>query len=245
MTKIEVEDTLRLITYIKDEQAKGFTKDEIHEKLIKAGWHPKDIEKYLTEYVLSGKVEKESSATIKLFAKYGKFLLPGEEIKAHYVVGHYNIVFTAGRLIILKKFPKNILEFNFKDIELVEYYTDIRWLHSLYFAGYFAGTIIFALFHSSLWTYVVDIIPIAKRFFDFNPFFGMNVLAFLIFLYLLYMALYDLYHFVTSFIGRLRIMPRSMGPTDIMCKLTPDVEKTIQKLEEAISNPAVDEKTTP
>lgn len=245
MTKIEVEDTLKLITYIKQEQAKGFTKEEIHEKLIKAGWHPKDIEKYLTDYVLSGKVGQESPATIKLFARYGKFLLPGEEIKAHYMIGHYNIVFTAGRLILLKKFPKNILEFNFKDIELVEYYTDIRWLHLLYFAGYLAGAVIFFLFHNFLWDKIVEFIPITGRFFEFQPFLGLNILALLIFIYLVYMTIYDLYHFATSFIGRLRIMPKAMGPTDIMCKLSPDVEKVIQKLEEAISNHTVNEKTTP
>jgi hypothetical protein len=234
VNKIDVEDTLRLIKYIKQEQTKGFTKEEIREKLLGSGWRTKDVDKYLTDYVLDGDLEKASADTIELFAKYGKFLLPGEQIKSTHSVGFYNVVFTENRVILLKKFPKNILEFNFKDIELVEYYTDIQWLHLLYFFGYFFGSVIFFFYHSFLWENIVMFASITQRFFDFQPFLGMNVLAILIFVYLIYMALRDLYYFVASFTGKFRIMPRVMGPTDIMCKLTGDVERVIQVIEEKI-----------
>jgi len=231
---IDVEETLHMINYIKEQHAKGFSADEIKKKLLDAGWSKNDVDKYVTEYVLKGGLGAEKSVTIELFAKYGKFLLEGEVIKGHYHAGNFHVVITDQRAIFLKKFPKNLKEFNFKDLELVEYYTMVDWLKCGYAVFYLVFFLLFLRYHHFFWMKIVQLIPPAAEFLNFKLFWNVNVPAAIILIYLLVMFFRDAYRFIASFFGKLRILPKKLGPFDIVTSMTSDVEKVIQILEEKI-----------
>ena len=159
------------MNYIKQQHAKGFTKDEIREQLLTAGWEQNTVDKYLTEILVKQQNFEESTETVELFARYGKFLTAGEEIKFKYTIGFYIIVITTKRLILLRKFPKQLIEFNLETIEIVEYYTNVKTMKGLWAAGYILGGILFYFFQDIFWNRLSLLIPPAQSMLDLNIFF--------------------------------------------------------------------------
>ncbi|MFA6889161.1 MAG: hypothetical protein WC254_06720 [Candidatus Woesearchaeota archaeon] len=229
---MDVDATLKLMNYIKQQHIKGFSKEEIRTQLLGAGWEEKTVIKYLDETLKKEQSFEQSSEFVELFAKYGKFLTDGEEIKFKYPLGFYIAVVTTKRLILLKKFPKTLIEFNLENIELVEYYTNVKMLKVLWAAGYLLGSGIFYFYNEVLWQRLTMIIPIADTFLTIHPFFNMNIIALIILGYCLVMGFYDFFQFILSFVGRVRIMPKGIGPTDIIAQMTPDIEQFIQTMQE-------------
>lgn len=231
---MDVEATLRLINYIKQQHAKGFTKEEIREQLLNAGWEEKTIEKYLKQTLEKQETFESSKEFVELFASYGKFLTEGEEIKFKYDIGLYHVVITTKRLILLRKFPKALIEFNLENIELVEYYTNVKTMKAIWAAGYLLGSLLFYLYNEVLWNRLELLLPITKKFLSIHPFFGLNLIAIIILGYSIIMGVIDLSNFLLSFIGRVRVMPKGVGPTDIISTMTPEVETFIQTMQEQI-----------
>ncbi|MEK6867799.1 MAG: hypothetical protein AABX98_03160 [Nanoarchaeota archaeon] len=220
------------MNYIKQQHAKGFTREEIRELLLTAGWEEKTVDKYLGQTLAKEQSFEESKEFIELFARYGKFLTEGEEIKFKYNIGMYIAVITTKRLILLKKFPKALVEFNLENIDLVEYYTNIKTMKAAWAAAYIIGAILFYFFNDILWNRLTLLIPIADKFLNIHPFFNMNIIALIILGYCMAMGIIDLATFILSFIGRVRVMPKGIGPTDIISKMTPEVEQFIQTMQE-------------
>ena len=229
---MDIDATLRLINYIKQQHAKGFTSEEIREQLLNAGWEAKTVEKYLKETIIKQEKFEESKEFIELFARYGRFLTEGEEIKFKYNIGLYHAVITTKRLILLRKFPKALIEFNLENIELVEYYTNVKTMKALWAAAYFIGSFLFYFYNQILWDRVTLLIPIADKFLKVHPFFDMNIIALIILSYCIIMGIIDFTNFIFSFIGRVRIMPKGIGPTDIISQMTTEVEQFIQTMQE-------------
>lgn len=229
---MDVEATLRLMNYIKQQHAKGFTREEIREQLRNAGWEEKTVDKYLSQTLEKEQRFEESKEFVELFARYGHFLTEGEEIKFKYEIGLYHVVITTKRLILLRKFPKALVEFNLENIELVEYYTNVKTIKGLWGAGYLLGSVLFYLYNNILWERLIKLIPISDNFLSIHPFFGLNLIALIILGYCLTMGVLDLSNFLLSFIGRVRVMPKGVGPTDIISKMTPEVETFIQTMQE-------------
>jgi len=229
---MDVDATLKLMNYIKQQHAKGFSKEEIRTQLLSAGWEEKSVGKYLDETLKKEQIFEQSPEFVELFAKYGKFLTQGEEIKFKYNIGMYIAVVTTKRLILLKKFPKELIEFNLENIELVEYYTNVKTYKALWAVAYLVGSGLFYFFNDILWQRLIMIIPIADKFLYIHPFFGLNIIALIILGYCLAMGLYDLSNFILSFVGRVRVMPKDIGPTDIIATMTPEVEQFIQTMQE-------------
>ncbi|PIN79499.1 hypothetical protein COV16_03875 [Candidatus Woesearchaeota archaeon CG10_big_fil_rev_8_21_14_0_10_34_8] len=223
---------MRLINYIKQQHSKGFSIDEIREQLLDAGWEQKTVEKYLTQTLVKEKSFEESKEFVELFARYGKFLTQDEEIKFKYNIGMYHVVITTKRLILLRKFPKALIEFNLENIEIVEYYTNVRYYKGIWASAYFIGSVLFYLFQSVLWTRLTMLIPIADKFLQIHPVLNLNLISIIILAYTLSMGIYDLTTFILSFIGRVRVMPKQVGPTDIISSMTPQVEEFIQMMQE-------------
>lgn len=229
---MDVDATLRLMNYIKQQHAKGFTKEEIREQLLAAGWQESVVDKYLPQTLEKEQSFEESKEFVELFARYGKFLTEGEEIKFKYEIGLYHVVITTKRLILLRKFPKALIEFNLENIELVEYYTNVKTYKGLWAAGYLLGGVLFYLYQDVIWNRLTLLIPIADKFLQTKPFFGLNLLSVMILGYAVGMGIYDLSNFLLSFIGRVRVMPKGVGPTDIISSMTPQVEEFIQTMQE-------------
>src|SRR3989338_10790314 len=220
------------MNYIKQQHAKGFTKEEIREQLLNAGWEAKTVDKYVSETLVKEQTFEESKEFVELFARYGKFLTEGEEIKFKYNIGMYIAVISTKRLILLKKFPKALVEFNLENIDLVEYYTNVKTMKAAWATAYIIGSVLFYFFNDILWNRLTLLIPIADKFLNIHPFFNMNIIALIILGYCITMGIIDLTTFLLSFIGRVRVMPKGIGPTDIISKMTPEVEQFIQTIQE-------------
>lgn len=231
MILIDVDESLKLINYIKGMQRKGFTKEEIKERLLQVGWSQSSIDKYLREEVLSGKFTQQGGEAIQAFAEYGRFLLADEVIESTYHIGLHSLLITNKRLLVLEKFPKNVSEYYFHDLELVEFYTTIQWLRALYAALYLFGAVIFAVYHLAMWEKLVAVFPPSATFFNFRPLFGFDLATLVIVGYLSVYFCVEFVHFVSSFFGRLRILPKDVGPKEIITRFTPDVEEFLSKIE--------------
>ena len=108
-------------------QRKGFTKEEIKERLLQVGWSQSSIDKYLREEVLSGKfVEKKAAKQFKHSLNMVNSFLQMRLLNQRIHIGWYSLLITNKRLLVLEKFPKNISEYYFNDLELVEFYTTIQ-----------------------------------------------------------------------------------------------------------------------
>ncbi len=199
---------------------------------MQAGWEEKTVDKYVKETLIKQESFEESKEFVELFARYGKFLTEGEEIKFKYDIGLYHAVITTKRLVLLRKFPKALVEFNLENIELVEYYTNLKTTKAVWAAGYLIGSILFYLYNAVLWERLIKLIPISQNFLSVHPFFGLNLIALIILGYSVSMGIIDLAHFILSFVGRVRVMPKGIGPTDIISQMTPEVETFIQTMQE-------------
>lgn len=78
------------------------------------------------------------------------------------------------------------------------------------------------------------LIPIADKFLQIHPLFNLNIIAIIILGYALSIGIYDFIEFLLSFIGRVRVMPKQIGPTDIISSMTHDAENFIQTMQEHI-----------
>ncbi len=230
---IDVEDSLRLINYIKAQQAKGFSRDEIREKLDNAGWKRREIEYYTSDAIFYHDIHADIA--LELIARYGKFLLEGEEITSYFHIGLNSMVLiTNHRFIFLRKFPRMLKAFYFKDIELVEYFTIVQWSHLGYSLFYLGFASAFLKIHHILWKQLVSFLPFTSAVLNFKVLADFNLPALIIAGYLLFYFVSDAYFFATSFIGKLRILPKHLGPVDIMTPLTSEIEHLIQRIEEKI-----------
>jgi hypothetical protein len=80
------------------------------------------------------------------------------------------------------------------------------------------------------------VIPIAEKFLTTTPFFNLNLIAIIILGYTIFMGIHDLVIFLLSFIGRVRVMPKDIGPTDIISRMNPQVEEFIQNMQERMGH---------
>jgi hypothetical protein len=217
-------------------QGKGFSRDEIKDRLQNVGWSQTAIDKYLRDEVLNASFSEKGSEEIETFAEYGKFLLGDECIESHYKLGMNTLIITDKRLLVLRKFPKNISEFYYADIELVEFYTAIRWVRLGYALLYFFGMFIFFFFRQGIWEKVAAILPASASFFNFRPFLGMDLATILVVGYFLTYFFIDIFSFASSFMGRVRILPKNLGPKEIIARYTGDVEEFLEKVDEKLEN---------
>jgi len=171
------------------------------------------------------------------FDKYKNLLLDGETIKEAYDVGFlcfrlYVILFTGKRLILLKKIPRNVIELDYKDIELVEFYTNIEWLKMFY------AILIYVLLYqifiniNVLLEKVIEFVPPLEPLLYAGNFFGMNMGTFVPSAMLFVAGTYFAGLFVLSAIGRLRILIYDQPPFDIATIYDSTVTKLIHTFSE-------------
>ncbi len=171
------------------------------------------------------------------YDKYKNLLLDNESIKEAYTVGFlccrlYVLLFTEKRLILVKKIPRNVIELNYKDIELVEFYTNIEWLKMFY--GLLLYVLLYEIFLNIevLLEKVVEFVPPLEPLIYAGNFFGMNMGTFLPSAVLFIAATYFAGLFVLSAIGRLRILIYDQPPFDIATLYDSTVTKLIHSFSE-------------
>lgn len=178
---------------------------------------------------------KETNKT--RYDKYKDLLLEGEHIKEAYHIGFlifklYIVLFTNKRLILIKKIPKNVIELDYKDIELVEFYTNIEWLKMFY--ALLLYVLLYQIFINIdiLLEKIVEFIPPLEPLLYAGDFFGMNMGAFFPSAILFIAGTYFAGLFVLSAIGRLRILVYDQPPFDIATLYDKKVTKLIHTFSE-------------
>ncbi len=184
----------------------------------------------------SGLVQTESG--LKDFARWFKpTLMPGEKIESTFDLGFwrfdvYTIFATNLRLIVVKRFPKNLMEVNYDQIELMEYYTDVEWLKGLYAFFGFMLSIMFIFNRAAIMEGVYEIIGPLQKLFGAITLFGIPGGELLIFIGALCVSFFFLGLFVMSLFGKLRLILYEQAPFDIITELTPQIQQLIMMVDQ-------------
>lgn len=174
-------------------------------------------------------------AAAKKLDWYSPALMPGENTETQFKLGYflklYHVFATNKRLIIVKRFPKNLMEMAYDDVELVEYYTNVEWLKSLYSAALFILAFAFLFGREAIMSQLFNSVPLLAPFIGRGNIFGMNYGALLIFAVLLCAAVYFAGLFVISMLGCLRILLKDQAPFDISTPFSTDIQDLIKAVE--------------
>lgn len=181
------------------------------------------------------------------YAPYRQYLLQGEQVEFAATLGFherfklYHIVSTNLRLIIIKVFPKNLIELEYKDIEVVEYYTNVAWLQLIYASFLSFVSVLFFLNHDAIMDKMRLFFPPAEPLLYAGNFFGLTAGSFIVLAVLLVAAIYFAGWWVLSLFGRFRILIYQQAPMEIVTGLTPGVQQLIKLIEQKkrIAKPAV------
>ncbi|MBI2147564.1 hypothetical protein HYU19_03735 [Candidatus Woesearchaeota archaeon] len=157
------------------------------------------------------------------------------------IFGLYRIMSTNKRLIIVKRFPKNLIETEYENIEFAEYYTNVEWLIGFYAAGLVVLSVLFAINHALIMDKLFQSAPFLQPFLGSILIWKISIGAGLLFAGLLIAGLYYAGQFVISLFGRLRILLYEQPPVDIICEMSRGLQNFIQMIEER--NPPRTQKT--
>ncbi len=181
---------------------------------------------------------EQTGSGLKHFARWFKpSLLPGEKIESTFDLGFwrfdiYTIFATNQRLIVVKRFPKSLMEVHYEQVELLEYYTDIEWLKGLYAFFGFMLTTMFWFNRSAIMRGLYDLIGPIEKLSTAVTLAGVPAGELLIFLGMLCVSFYFLGLFVLSLFGNLRILLFEQAPFDITTELTPQIQQLIMLVDQ-------------
>ena len=188
------------------------------------------------EGVFSELTQTESG--LKEFARWFKpTLLSGEKIESTFDLGFwrldiYTIFATNQRLIVVKRFPKSLMEVHYEQIELLEYYTDIEWVKGLYAFFGFMLTFMFWFNRSAIMQGIYNLVGSIEKLSTAVMIGGIPAGEWLVFFGMLCVSLYFIGLFVLSLFGQLRILLYEQAPFDITTELTPQIQQLIMLVDE-------------
>lgn len=170
------------------------------------------------------------------YEKYKGYLLDGETIESIFDLGSrflklYRVIATNRRLIIIKKFPKNLLEIDYANIELIEYFTNVDWLYSLYSGLVLVITSIFFFNRNAVVSSLSNFIPPLAPILDSPLLPGLNAGSSILTAVGMGIFLYFFGLFVLSLMGRLRILIYDQPPIDIVSILSTEIQDLIKIFE--------------
>ena len=164
-------------------------------------------------------------------------LLEGEQVISTLHVGWwkfklYKLFSTNKRLIVLKKFPKNLIDIDYRQIELVEYYTNVEWAKSLYGILFMALAFFFLTAQETVMPLIYNSAEFLKPILDRGNIFGLTFGSITIFVAFLFVGLYFFGLFFLSLLGSLRILLYEQAPFDITTGMTAHIQDLIRFVEE-------------
>ena len=172
------------------------------------------------------------------FTRYQQYLLQGEKVEFATTLGFherfklYHIVSTNLRLIIIKVFPKNLIELEYKDVEVVEYYTNVAWLQLIYSCFLYFVTVLFFMNHAAILDKFRLFFPPAEPLLYAGNFFGLTAGAFIVLGVLVVAGTYFFGWWVLSLFGRFRVLIYQQAPLEIVTELTGGVQQLIKIIEQ-------------
>ncbi|MBI1969241.1 hypothetical protein HYS48_00985 [Candidatus Woesearchaeota archaeon] len=168
---------------------------------------------------------------------YSKYLLPNEKVELAAHLGPfqfflpYTILATNLRLLIIKSFPKNLIELEYKDVEVVEYYTNVSWLKLIYSVFLFVVAYLFLINRDAILEKFALFLPPAEPIIYAGNFFGLTAGSFLIVAIFLVAGLYFFGLFIRSLFGRFRILIYEQAPLEIMTSLSGELQALMRHIE--------------
>ncbi len=167
---------------------------------------------------------------------YKEYLLEGENIESVFDLGFrfmklYRVLATNRRLIIIKKFPKNLLEMDYGNIEIIEYYTNVDWLYSIYAGFVMIITALFFMNRHAVISQINNFIPPLGPILDSPLIAGITAGEILLTGIGVCVFLYFFGLFFLSLLGRIRILIYDQPPIDIITSLTADIHGIIKVFE--------------
>lgn len=227
-----VDEQIALENYVREQRLKGYKNEELRVELRKVGWDKKFIEEILKN------TKSESSDLIGLnkYAKYDKYIKDDEIIKSVYSISTTKLILTNERLIVIKFFPKVQIKIDYKNIEYVEYFTNIYWRYLFISLGcIFAFLFIFS-FHDNLSVQLQNLVPFLAPILTKKVISQYNIFSFILSIVFICSFLIIGWKFVDSLFGRLRITIKDQAPVDIISKLTTQVQSFIKEMETLEAN---------
>ena len=160
-----------------------------------------------------------------------KLLVTGEALIHDYHIGLYSILATDKRLIVAENFPKNLNEIEYKDIELVEYYTIIKWMNLVYaFSSFVIAGFLF-IEYKKIVSLIPDFVPVTQAAIQ-NSLSTIYTVIIILILGIFFFGMYGIGVFAFSFLGRFRILIYEQAPIEMICKLSPELQQLIQFIDE-------------
>lgn len=154
-----------------------------------------------------------------------------ETISAAYKIGFYHFLLTNEGLILLRNFPRNFIKLEYKDIELVEYYTFVQWGKLTWFIVLSVFSYLFYMLEDVFFSKLMLALPFLKPLLRKDLFIEMNLLGLGIFVVLIIFTIVNAYGFFTTLFGRIRILPYREAPIDVITKMTRPVQDFIIEME--------------
>lgn len=147
------------------------------------------------------------------------------------ILGLYRIITTNKRLIVVKQFPKNLIETEYTNIEFAEYYTNVSWLSGIYALGIAAISVLFFLNHATIMDKLFTSLPFLEPLLGGRFIWGLSHGAAFILAAMDIWSLFYAGRFGSSLFGSLRILLYGQPPIDIKTKMTKELQQVIQKVE--------------
>lgn len=220
----EIDESMVLENYITKQRAKGFTDEEIKEQLVKSGWQPEKIVDALNP-------KKAKSSSVEKYAKYSHYLKEDEVIRNEFKIGLSTMLLTNERLIIIEKFPARLTELPYNEINIVEYYTYIKWMKLFYTILFGALSYILYTYQTMIFNRVEHYMPYLRNMIQAKAVYNLNILTVIILAAFAVIIVYNIVIFIDSLLGRLRVSPHNEGPIDLKTRLSQDVEDFISQVE--------------
>ena len=172
------------------------------------------------------------------YQRYQQYLLQNEWAEFATTIGFherfklYHIVSTNLRLIVIKVFPKNLIELEYKDVEVVENYTNVAWLQPIYSCFLYFVTVLFFMNHAAILDKFRLFFPPAEPLLYAGNFFGLTAGAFIVLGVLVVAGTYFFGWWVLSLLGRFRVLIYQQAPLEIVTELTGGVQQLIKIIEQ-------------
>ena len=168
---------------------------------------------------------------------YQIYLLPNEKVELAADLGSfitpnlYVVIATNLRMIVIKKFPKNVIELEYKDLEVVEHYTNVEWLMLIY--SFFLGLLswLFFLNRDAILQKVGIFMPPVEPLLYSGDFFRLNAGSFFALAVLFCAVVYFFGLFALSLFGQFRVLIFEQAPIQLTSALTPDLQQLMKLIE--------------
>ncbi len=168
---------------------------------------------------------------------YETYLLPGENLEKVFQLGVWKLRFntvlaTNRRILIIRRFPRNLTDIDYPSVEIVEYYTNVEWVRLLFSLLLWILVVLFFANRVIVIQSISDFFPPIAPILTSGQFLGFNAGSFLIVGAFTAGAIYYMGSWIISLFGKLRLIMFDQAPIDVVTSFSKDTQNLIMLLEQ-------------